>query len=121
MSHKYIAAVTLIVLVAAQACTGYRDMKNEIKAYQPPSYLPAQEWPGTDQAESQIDTGFKAEKKQMAETRERWERALTQLMRKRSFFAPSQQSWRRCGRPVATTAQRPLPCNPGSPRKPWKR
>jgi outer membrane protein TolC len=88
MSRTYIAAGTLIVLVAAQACTGYRDMKNEIKAYQPPSYLPAQEWSGTDQAESQIDTTFKAEKKQMAETRQRWEKALTSADEKTLFYRP---------------------------------
>ena len=88
MSHKYLAAGLLIILVAAQACTGYRDLKNEMKTYQPPSYLPAQARTETDQAELQIDTTFKAEIKQMAETRERWEKALTSADEKTLFFRP---------------------------------
>ena len=51
MIHKFIVAGALTVFIAAQACTGYRDLKDEIEAYRPPSYLPAQAQPGANQAE----------------------------------------------------------------------
>jgi outer membrane protein TolC len=88
MSHKYIAAGALTVFIAAQACTGYQDLKNEMKAYQPPSYLPAQTQPVINQAESQIDAGFATVKKQIAEVRARWETALTSAVEKTLFFRP---------------------------------
>jgi len=88
MSHTYIAAGTLIVLIVAQACTGYRDLKNEIEAYRPPSYLPAQARPGADPAKSLSDNGFRDAKKQMAETRGRWEKTLTSPDEKMLFFRP---------------------------------
>ena len=88
MSHKYIAAGALTVFIAAQTCTGYQDLKNEMKAYQPPSYLPAQTQPVINQAESQIDAGFATVKKQIAEVRARWETALTSAVEKTLFFRP---------------------------------
>lgn len=88
MSHRYIVAGTLTVLIAAQACTGYRDLKNEIKAYQPPSYIPAQTRPVAYQAKPSIDTGFKAAKKKMAEAQANWEKNLTSPDEKTLFFRP---------------------------------
>jgi outer membrane protein TolC len=88
MSRKYIAAGTLIVLIAAQACTGYRDLKNDIEAYRPPSYIPAQARPGADPAKPLTDNGFMAAKKRMAEARAHWEKALTSPDEKPLFFRP---------------------------------
>ncbi len=88
MSLKYIAAGTLIVLIAAQACTGYRDLKNEIEAYRPPSYSPAQTLPGADPAKPLADNGFMAAKKRMVEAQSRWEKALTSPDEKTLFFRP---------------------------------
>ncbi len=88
MSLKYIAAGTLIVLIAAQACTGYRDLKNEIEAYRPPSYSPAQTLPGADPANPLADNGFMAAKKRMVEAQSRWEKALTSPDEKTLFFRP---------------------------------
>ncbi|MGD8298567.1 MAG: TolC family protein [Desulfobacterales bacterium] len=88
MTDKYLAAGALTVFIAAQACTGYRDLKNEIMAYQPPSYLPAQAQPVNNQAETQINAGFATVKKQIAEARARWEMALTSTAEKPLFFRP---------------------------------
>ena len=88
MSHKHIAAGTLIALIAVQACTGYQDLKNEIEAYRPPSYSPAQAPPGADPAKPLIDNGFMAAKKRMAEARTRWEKTLSSPDEKTLFFRP---------------------------------
>lgn len=88
MRYKFIAAGTLIVLIAAQACTGYRDLKNEIKTYQPPSYLPAQTLPGADPAKPLTDSDFMASKNLIAEARARWEKTLTSPGEKSLFFRP---------------------------------
>lgn len=93
MRYKFIAAGTLIVLIAAQACTGYRDLKNEIKTYRPPTYLPAQALPGTDPAKPLTDSEFMASKKLMAEARARWEKTLTSPGEKSLFFRPDSKIW----------------------------
>jgi hypothetical protein len=88
MSHKYIAGGTFILIIAAQACTGYRDLKNEIEAYRPPSYSMAQARSGADPAKPLTDNGFLDAKKKMAEARARWERTLTSADEKTLFFRP---------------------------------
>ena len=93
MRYKYIAAGTLIVLIAAQACTGYRDLKNEVKTYQPPSYLPAQALPGADPAKPLTDNDFMASKKRIAEAQAGWEEALTSPDDKMLFFRPDSKIW----------------------------
>ena len=88
MSLKYVTVGALIVFIAIQACTGYRDLKNEIEAYQPPLYSPAQAPSEADPAKPLTDNGFMDAKKQMAEARARWEKALTSPDEKTLFFQP---------------------------------
>ncbi len=88
MSHKWITAGTFIILIAGQACTGYRDLKSEIEAYRPPLYSSAKAPSEADPAKPLNDNGFMDTKKQLAEARARWEKTLTSPDEKKLFFRP---------------------------------
>ncbi len=92
MSHKYFIASTLMVVIAIQACSGYRDLKNEIEAYRPPLYSTAKAQPDAEPGKPLNDNGFLKAKKKMTEAYTRWQKALTSPDEKALFFRPDPEA-----------------------------
>ena len=88
MSRNYLIVYILVVLFASQTHAGYREMRTEIEAYEPPSVLQNGNDSGRDKIETAIDTNFMEELKKIGEIKVKWEKSLKATDEDFSFIRP---------------------------------
>jgi HAMP domain-containing protein len=88
MSRNYLIVYILVVLFASQTHAGYREMRTEIEAYEPPSILQNGNDSGRDKIETAIDTNFMEELKKIREITVKWEKSLKATDEDFSFIRP---------------------------------
>ena len=88
MSRNYLIVYILVVLFASQTHAGYREMRTEIEAYEPPSVLQNGNDSGRDKIETAIDTNFMEELNKIREIKVKWEKSLKATDEDFSFIRP---------------------------------
>ena len=89
------------LLAASQAQAGYRDLKQELETYSPPSYVQDLTRPHPEREEPVQDTDFDAELQKIAQIKSRWLKSLSRA--EAVFFQPDARLLRSL-RPAGTDA-----------------
>jgi len=91
------------LLAALQAQAGYRDLKQEVEAYSPPSYVQDLTRPSPEREEPVQDTDFDAELQKIAQIKSQWLKSLSRAEAEAVFFQPDARLLRTL-RPAGTDA-----------------
>jgi cobalt-zinc-cadmium efflux system outer membrane protein len=76
------------LIIASQAQAGYRDMKQEVETYTPPSYFQDLTRPSPEREESIQDTVFAAELQKITQIKSQWLKSLSRAEAGAVFFQP---------------------------------
>ena len=76
------------LIIASQAQAGYRDMKQEVETYTPPSYFQDLTRPSPEREESIQDTVFAAELQKITQIKSQWLKSLSRAEVGAVFFQP---------------------------------
>ena len=87
MNRTGLIAYTLLILVASPVHAGYQDMKKEVDAYTPKSYLELLDRSDVE-VDSSMDQDFNAERIKLNELKSRWENSLKSTDEEYTFFKP---------------------------------
>jgi hypothetical protein len=81
----------MAVLFVSQAQAAYRDMKQEIETYSPPSYFQDLTRPSPEREKPVRDSDFDAERQKIEELKSQWLKALSTADTGPVFFRPDGQ------------------------------
>jgi outer membrane protein TolC len=90
--------------MATQAHAGYRDMKQELETYSPPTYLYEKAQPTLGKEAVELDLDFAYEQQQIKKLKSRWEKSLTTEDNGYVFFRPDPELLKSM-RPAATDSK----------------
>jgi hypothetical protein len=88
MSRHYLIVYILVFLFASQTHAGYREMRTEIEAYEPPTVFQNGNDSGSDKIETTVDTNFMEELEKIREIKIKWEKSLQATDEDFSFIRP---------------------------------